>query len=355
MAAVTISDVAEKAGVSQSTVSLVINKSDRVREGTRKKVEQAIRELGYHPRRQARGLASQRTGNIGFILMERYKTTNEPFYTRIFLGAEFEASNLDYYLLLTSVKERFSEETDIPRFLIEKNVDGILVSGRNPKPLLKYIQKLGIPTVYIDYFVHGLTENAILIDNEHGGFSATKHLLEQGCRRIAFCGGSSRHPSIQGRYRGYLEAIYSEVGLEESDLRNQGLVYLEPEETCPPLGYEACGQLLEAGEPPDGIFAVNDGTAIGCLRRLRNEGFRVPEDVMLIGFDDVEWVRHVDPPLSSVKVQKDQMGAMGVQMLVNLLDSTHSVQIPHKRVLPTRVMVRESTGGHSEDDSEKYF
>lgn len=351
----TIKDVAQRAGVSQSTVSLVINSSPRVTDNTRKKVQRAIKNLNYHPKRHARSLASNRTGNIGFILMERYKTTNEPFYTRILLGAEFEASNLDYYTLLTTVKEDFDPEEDIPRFLLEKNVDGVVIAGRNPRNLLEYLHNLDIPTVYIDYFLNGLTSNAILIDNEHGGFSAIEHLIQQGRKKVAFCGGSSGHPSIQGRFRGYLNAMEEHFNLNEHQLREKGWIFLEPEETCPPVGYQAAQKLLDAAEQPDAIFAVNDGTAIGCLRRAKRNGMDIPEDLMIIGFDDVEWGRHVDPPLSSVRVNKDQMGAMGIRLLVNLLKDEEESNVPHKRVLPTEVIARESTGGHTVDEAEMYF
>lgn len=355
MTKTTIKEVAKHAGVSQSTVSLVLNKSPRVTNGTRKKVQKSIRDLNYHPQRQARSLASQRTGNIGFILMERYKTANEPFYTRIFLGAEFEASTHDYYMLLTSVPENYNHQEDIPRFLLEENVDGVIVAGRNPHDLLQHLGKLQIPTVYIDYWLDGVTRNAILIDNPQGGYTAVKHLINQGRKHIAFCGGSSKHPSIQGRFNGYLRAMRESFGLSEDQIRSKGWVFLEPDETSPTLGYEACEKLLNAKTKPDAVFAVNDGTAIGCLRRIKKHNLSVPDDLMLIGFDDVEWGRHVDPPLSSVRVNKNQMGAMGVQMLVEMLQETNGSEMPHKRVLPTEVVARESTGGKSEDEAELYF
>ena len=136
----TIKDVAKKAGVSLSTVSLVINDKQNVSEATIRKVQQAIQELNYHPRRSAQVLASKKSGNIGFILTNDHFSRAEPFYTKIFLGSEFEARKHNYYILLTTIENKFSKKS-IPRFLLEKNVDGVILAGRVPESLVNYIYK----------------------------------------------------------------------------------------------------------------------------------------------------------------------------------------------------------------------
>ncbi|HEX9614557.1 MAG TPA: LacI family DNA-binding transcriptional regulator, partial [Bacteroidota bacterium] len=126
----TIKDVARKAGLSLSTVSLVLNEKENVSVETRTKVLKIINELDYHPRRSARGLASKLTGNIGFILTDDHFTQAEPFYTKIFLGTEFEARKHNYYVLLTTVGRTVKESAEVPRFLLEQNVDGVVIAGR---------------------------------------------------------------------------------------------------------------------------------------------------------------------------------------------------------------------------------
>ena len=138
----TIKDVAQKAGVSLSTVSLVINSKSNVRPETKKRVETAIAELNYHPRRNVRGLASKRTYNLGFILTEDPFSQAEPFYTKIFLGTD---RKYHYYILLTTVQKNFREGAAIPRFLLERNVDGVILAGKVPNKLIDFVQEMGLP------------------------------------------------------------------------------------------------------------------------------------------------------------------------------------------------------------------
>ena len=143
----TIKDVAKFAGVSTATVSLVINNNSRISPTTKKKVINAIRELDYHPSKSARDLVSKKTGNIGFILTDDHFLRTEPFYTRIFLGAEFQAREGEYYILLTTVKSNFKKSDQLPRFVLEKSIDGIIIAGKVPQNLIDRICVLNIPVV----------------------------------------------------------------------------------------------------------------------------------------------------------------------------------------------------------------
>lgn len=146
-----IEDVAHIAGLSVSTVSLVINNRGNVSPLTRQKVLEVVERLSYHPMRSARGLASKTSGNLGFILTENHFSQAEPFYTKIFLGTEFESRNHDYYILLTTVPKTFGSGRQIPRFLLERNVDGVIVAGKVNAKLIDYIDSIGIPIVLVDF------------------------------------------------------------------------------------------------------------------------------------------------------------------------------------------------------------
>ena len=148
----TIKDVAKTANVSTATVSLVINNHKRISPETRIKVNKAIQELNYHPFRSARGLVSQKTGNIGFILTEDHFLRSEPFYTRIFLGTEFAARENEFYILLTTIPSNFKAGVRLPRFVLERNVDGIIIAGKVPDYLIKSLEKYNLPLVFIDYY-----------------------------------------------------------------------------------------------------------------------------------------------------------------------------------------------------------
>ena len=139
----TIKDVAQKAGVSIATVSLVINGNARITPETKKKVLKAIKELDYHPSRSARGLVSNSTNNIGFILTDDHFLKTEPFYTRIFLGTEFAARHKEYYILLTTIDSNFKEQDPLPRFILERSVDGVIIAGKVPQ---LFISRPGLKT-----------------------------------------------------------------------------------------------------------------------------------------------------------------------------------------------------------------
>ena len=203
----TIKDVAKDAGVSIATVSLVINNNKRISSVTKKKVLRSIKNLNYIPTKSARDLASQKTGNIGFILTDDHFLRTEPFYTRIFLGSEFEARDGEYYIFLTTAKSEYNEADTLPRFVLEKNVDGIIVAGKIPDGLVKKLYDLKLPLVFVDFVPSANGYPLVLIDNIQGGITATEHLLSLGHTKIGFLAGDINHPSIKGRLNGYKTAL----------------------------------------------------------------------------------------------------------------------------------------------------
>ncbi len=331
----TIKDVAQLAGVSVSTVSLVLNQKGPVSPETRQKILKAIAQLDYHPKRVARGLASQTTGNIGFILTDDHFSLVEPFYTKIFLGSEVEARKYGYYILLTTIPNRFDKK-HIPRFLLERNVDGVIMAGRVPERLIEYIQEMGLPVTLVDFYHRHLKTGAILIDNVEGAFQAVAHLIQLGHRKLGFVGGDLGHPSIADRLEGFKRAL-EEHGLP---LVPEWIITSE-RNTSVPSGYQAMEAILKAADPPTAIFACNDAMAIGCLQRLKESGRKVPDDVAIIGFDNIDADLQVDPHLSTVHVYKEKMGALAVQQMARMIQNGE--QLGEKILVPVEVMVREST------------
>jgi LacI family transcriptional regulator len=331
----TIKDVARMAGVSVSTVSLVINKKGPVSEETRRKVLHAVHKLDYHPRRVAQGLASQKTGNIGFILTDDHFSLVEPFYTKIFLGTEVEARKYGYYIILTTVPNQFSKE-HIPRFLLERNVDGVIMAGRVPEKLIAYIRDMGLPVTLVDYYNRRQKTAAILIDNIEGAYQAVTHLIELGHKKIGFVGGDLSHPSISDRLTGFKKAM-EEHGLP---IVPEWVITTE-RNTSVPSGYQAMNTLLKSGELPTAIFACNDAMAIGCLRRLKESGIRVPDQIALIGFDDIDAALQMEPRLSTIHVYKERMGALAMQQMASMLENGE--QSTEKVLVPVELVIREST------------
>ena len=332
----TIRDVAKKAGLSLSTVSLVINNRGNVSPGTRESVQKVIRELAYHPTRSARGLASKTSGNIGFILSEEHFSQAEPFYTRIFLGTEFEARDHNYYILLTTVGNQFDPDEYVPRFLLERNVDGIIIAGKVKEKLISHIDSLGLPIVLVDYEIKRAHHSAVLIDNWRGATLAVEHLLSLGHKRIAFVGGDIRHPSITDRHEAYQNTLHmAGVFLEES------YEVTDEEETSVAGGTSSAERLFASGAKPTAIFAANDAMAIGCMRYLKSRGMSIPQDIAIVGFDDIEISSHIEPHLTTIRVLKEEMGKIAVQRVVDSINAkTKTVVTTH---VPVELIVREST------------
>jgi LacI family transcriptional regulator len=332
---VTIKDVAKKTGLSISTISLVINNKGKVGEETREKVLRAIEELGYYPTRSARSLASQKTGNIGFILTEEHFSRSEPFYTKIFLGTEFESRNYNYYVLLTTIPSQFSKES-IPRFLLERNVDGVIFAGKVNQKYVKYVEEMGLPYILVDYDLAGKKVSAVMIDNVQGGRIATEHLIKIGYKKIAFVGGDIEHPSIKGRFEGYKMAIEKQ-GL----VCSEDLCITDEPDTRISNGYRACQKLFSRIKP-EAIFAANDAMAIGCVKFLKEKGIKIPDEIGIVGFDDIEACIHIEPRLTSVRVDKEELGIIAVKRLMEMIKNPSSGI--NRVYVPVELVVRDSCG-----------
>ncbi|CUU05228.1 transcriptional regulator, LacI family [Candidatus Kryptobacter tengchongensis] len=332
---VTIKDVAKKAGLSISTVSLVINNKGKVGEETRKKVLQAIEELGYYPTRSARNLASRKTGNLGFILTEEHFSRSEPFYTKIFLGTEFESRTHNYYILLTTIPSQFSKNS-IPRFLLENNVDGVIFAGKVNQKYVKYVEEMGIPYILVDYDLPGRKVPAVMIDNVRGGEIATEHLLNLGYKKIAFIGGDIQHPSIKGRFEGYKRA------LEKAGIICEEKLYITDEpDTRLINGFKACEKLFNSIKP-DAIFAANDAMAIGCIKFLKIKGIKIPDDIAIVGFDDIEACIHIEPRLTTIRVEKEELGIIAVKRIVEMIENPdYGI---NRVYVPVKLVIRDSCG-----------
>ncbi len=332
----TIKDVAMQANVSIATVSLVLHDNKRISALTKNKVLKTVKALNYHPLRSAQDLVNRRTGNIGFILTDDRFLRTEPFYTRIFLGTEFEAGDNDYYVLLKTIKRDFKKGDPIPRFILERSVDGIIIAGKVPNTFVDEILKYKLPIVFIDYQVPNNKFPSIIIDNINGGIVATKHLIDQGHKSIAFIGGDISHPSINERLIGYRSAH------ENASLKiDEELIITTAESTDRQNGYNSAKALFSKNKKITAIYACNDAMAIGVMQFAKDNNIIIPEDISLIGFDDVEADLLLDPPLTTIRVPKIKLGIEAVQLLINNIKTKN--QLPKKILVPVELIVRKST------------
>ena len=330
---ITIKDVAKKANVSIATVSLALHDNVRISPGTKKKVMKVVDDLNYRPSRIARGLVLQQTQNIGFLLTNDHFLRSEPFYTHIFLGSEFEARDHNFYVLLNTIPDKFKECDRLPRFILEKNVDGVIIAGKVPAEIVTCLEVDKIPMVFVDYYPPSGEYSAVLIDNVQGGEKATEHLIQQGHRKIGFIGGDMVHPSIRDRFQGY------KIALDKFKIPfNMNYVVTRESNTDRKCGYHAVEILLEKNNSLTAIFACNDAMALGAMQYIKETGKRIPKDISVIGFDDVAEDWSSDPPLSSVRVPKVEMGIESVRLLMDYLSSKR----PKKVLIPVELISRNS-------------
>lgn len=328
----TVRAVADEAGVSLATVSLVLNGKAGVGEETRRRVLDAIERLGY----QRRG---QRTV-IG-LLVERLPVPaySDPLVGLMIQGIEIEASHRGYHVLLASIEPGTAQ---LPAMVTEQQVGGLIVLGGGDvsDDDVRLLAGTALPLVLIDNFVDGLAIPCVLADNETGAYLATWHLMDLGHERIAVLEGPRKYKTLTERLEGYLRAH------DKADRSPDPLLMVKPLHGSPRKGYGEMQTLLALprAQWPTAVFAISDKTAFGALEALKDAGLRVPDDVALVGFDDIAESAHITPSLTTVRLPAQAMGEMAMQRLAELMEDAGTV--PYKSVLYTELVRRQSSGSH---------
>jgi LacI family transcriptional regulator len=309
----TIADVAHRAGVSMMTVSRVVNDKDGVSPATRQHVRHIITELGYRPSSIARGLATQRTGTLGLVVPD----VANPFFSDVVRGAEQIAYQQGYSLLLCNTEEDPQRELDVLQLLEEKRVDGIvLCSSRLPSEVLREALAHYQAAVLVNQQVMP-TEGtsivgAVLLDDEMGGQIAASHLIRRGHRFIGYLSGPATSFSGQRRGRGYHSALKAS-GIEPQP------GWTRP---CRPTvegGFQASRLLLNQHPEMTALLCFNDLVAVGVLQTANVLGRRVPEDLAVIGYDDIHLAALVTPALTTCRVDREALGRRAATLLLEHL------------------------------------
>ncbi|CAH1058312.1 LacI family DNA-binding transcriptional regulator [Paenibacillus pseudetheri] len=321
-----IHDVAKKSGLSVVTVSRVINNSPSVREGNRRKVLSAIEELNYQPNSAARSLVRGKTGVIGMSITN----FNDSFYDRVIRVVNRKLAEQGYFLAL-SITENEDEGVN---FLFQKDrVDGIiLLSPIEEKEYVEELKRKNIPFVLLDNQLQHEDVPSVVVDNYQGGYEATKHLIGLGHTQIAYIGGPSVFLSVAERKRGYVQAL-DEAGLTPFGTEYCGFTVSS--------GYEVAKRWIREDKLPTAIFSGDDFIALGVVQALREEGILVPQDISVVGFDDQQFVGEFYPRLTTVRQPEAQMGSIGVDLLMKLINGEVMPAVVTK--LAPQLLVREST------------
>ncbi len=332
----TLRDVAKQAGVSLGTASNVLNNRANVADETRARVLQAATTLGY--RAPVRSTA-QRTlsviGTIGKNNDGELMSVN-PFYSYVLAGIERECQRLNLSMMYANIEvDRMNRPTSLPPMLVDNQVDAVLMVGTFLQDTIHLIgRQIDKPVVLVDAYAPGGGFDSVLTDNLNGAYAAVDYLIKQGHREIGLVGSlPDAYPSIQDRREGYLRALrqhgLSERYIGDSSLTREG-------------GGEATQILLDRSPEITAIFACNDEVALGVIDKARELGRSVPDDLSVMGFDDVDMARQVSPSLSTVFVDKMLMGILAVRFLMDRAENPDRPALT--TIVSTQVIPRASVG-----------
>jgi LacI family transcriptional regulator len=328
---VTIIDVAREADVSYATVSRVINNGEHVKPEKRERVLKAMAKLGFSVNQQARSLRGGRSNTIGLLVRD----IGTGYMGELVRGIDAELDHSGYDLMLHTTHRLKSKEAAYVSTITRGLADGLLlILPRNPEAYIETLRNRRFPFVLIDH--QGIDDKgpAVGATNRQGGIDATRHLIQLGHRRIGFITGHSELGCSQDRLAGYKAALI-EAGLPiDPNLIREGDFHQ-------PRGYSAASELLALPDPPTAIFAANDVSAFGVMESVRDHGKRIPNDISIVGFDDIPQTGQVNPPLTTVRQPLEEMGRTAARMLLEMFEDPQ--RRPGKIELPTELIVRDST------------
>jgi len=326
---VSIKDIARIAEVSHSTVSRALRDSPLISEETKARIRRIAQEMGYSPSAIARGLVTKRTHTLGLVVT----TIADPFVAEVVRGIEERALDEGYSIILCQSQSDPDREIAAVEILREKRVDAIIITASRVGNLyIPLLEKLSVPIVLINNQQEGRYVHSVGTDNLQGGQLAARYLLELGHTRLGYITGPEWAAASKQRLEGARHAL-QERGLDfdpaliaQGDGRAGG-------------GEAAMAQLLQQPAPPTAIFCYNDVTAIGAMRVAQQQGLRVPEDISIMGYDDIAFTAYVTPPLTTIRQHKYEMGCQATEMALTLLSGGEKVE---NVLVPGQLVVRES-------------
>lgn len=333
---VTIYDLAKALNCSASTVSRALNNHKSISQKTRKAAQEMARAMGYRPNVLAAGLRNNKSKTIG-VLVSRI---NRPFSAALISGIEETARKAGYNVLISQSSDLYENEVSNSRALYDSRVAGLIVSLAMETRDLEHFRNFsdqGIPIVFVDRVPDAFDACKVVIDNYTAGYQATKHLIDQGCKRIAHFAGSQQRNIYDGRTRGYRDAL-KEHGLpleEELIIPFKTLSFKE--------GRKATKKLMQLENPPDGIFSANDTAAVGAIMYAKKLGVAVPGQLAIIGFNDDPIASIVEPPLSTVSHPAGKMGEISALKILDQSEGEGDTTPPETIVLETEIIARQSS------------
>lgn len=333
---VTIYDLAHELNFSPSTISRALNNDKSIGKKTTKKVQEAAERMGYRPNSLAASLRSNKTKTIGIMVAR----INSPFMSTLISGIEDAARKANYNVLISQSNENYENEVQNAKALYDSRVGGLIVSlAMETKDTSHFQQFLdnNIPVVFVDRIPRELNSYRVIIDNYTAGYKATKHLIEQGCKRIAHFGGAQHVNVYNLRMKGYIDALV------ENNLEVDQSLIMKLSTMSFDQGKEAMEKLLERESPPDGLFSANDSAAVGAVLHAKSKGVKIPQELAIIGFNDDPVASIVEPSLSTISHPARRMGELATQRILDHSENSLATSVSEITMLDTEVIVRASS------------
>ena len=331
---VTIKDIARELDLSYSTVSLALNDDPRIKKQTKEGVKLKAEEMGYHRNARARALVMNKSEMIGFILPD----IENPFFASLIRGAEELAFEKGFNLVICNTNWDNELEAKHLNLVIERKIDGILlVSCNEPNPTLEKVLSMHLPLVFVSSPYPEAKANFVGTDSENGGYLAAKHLLELGHREFVVIGGQFNSKAIIQRFNGYKRALY-----EYNIILNKDDVILG--DFSVNSGYRSIKRLLNTNRKFTAVLAFNDLIAIGVMNGIKESGITIPDDISVIGFDNIEAASFSGIDLTTISMDNSSMGRLAVEILLGELNCKQKPCDIKNIVLDQDLVIRNSTG-----------
>jgi len=331
---VTIKDIAKQLNISPSTVSRALRDHPDISPETKKAVNNLAKELDYHPNSIAQSLQKRRTNLIGVIVPE----IKHDFFSAAISGIEEIAYRAGYAIIVSQSNENYEREVVNVRALLSNRVAGLLISisqSTANSDHFKLLERQKTPFVFFDRVCEDVNTSKVVVDDFDGAYTATEHLIKKGYQRIAHLAGPKHISISKKRLEGYKSALNENNMLFDERL----VVYGGFNEEEGRLGFQ---RLFQLEQMPDAIFAVNDPVAIGAFEKIKEHGFKIPEDIALVGFSNNPVTRLIEPSLTTISQPAYEVGKRAAKLLIEQIKSGENF-IPRKEVLKTELIIRNST------------
>lgn len=334
---VTIYDIAERLNLATSTISRALKDHHTISDKTIKIVKKTAEDMGFVPNTLAAGLRGNNTKTIGVLI----PTVTQPFLSSLISGIEIAAQKADYTVIIMQSHDSYKEEVNMVKSLYSNRVSGVICSlamETNNTDHFQQFSKNNIPLVFVDRVPKDYNTFRVVIDNYSSGYKATKHLIDQGCKRIAHLTAGLELGNIYNeRKRGYLAALHDANLLVEEDLiiSLNAITYEE--------GVKASNQLFDLNPIPDGLFAPGDIIAVSAIQTAKKRGILVPDQLAVIGFNNDPISEIIDPNLTTISHPAEKMGKAAAEIIIKNLKSSKNNDVKEITFLNTEVLIRAST------------